>query len=551
MRGRLKLLALVLGAAFVLGVAGAGAANNTLVWAIQSDPALLDPSLVSDGPSLQVTDQIFNSLVGFKVGGLKIVPELATSWKSSGGGKAWTFTLRRGVRFSDGTRFNAKAVCVNFNRWYNFPAPLQNPSLAYYWVTVFQGFAHPGSGSPGPAKSLYRGCRTRGTYKVTIVLSHPSSSFLSAVGLPNFGIASPAALQKYKANAGTVDSGGVFHPTGTFATRNPVGTGPYKLKSWSVGNRIELEKNPLYWGKKARVDRLILRPVADNAARLQALQTGEIQGYEEVDPQDYRTVAGNKKLKLLRRPAFIVGYVGMNQSKPPLNNPLVRKAVAYGLDRAAVVRAFYGGTGKVANQFDPPALLGFAKKGVPSYPYNPNKAKALLRQAGLSLPVKLDFAYPTNTSRPYMPDPKANFQAFSASLEKSGFQIVPHSAPWRPDYRAAVQVGNYQMFLFGWIADFGDPADFLNVHFGSHTPQFGFTYPKLFSLLARADREPNPAKRAKLYARANVLVMQYLPVVPYVWVGSAVGARSNVKGYVPGPIGPVNEPFAHVFYGGS
>ncbi|HYY04044.1 MAG TPA: hypothetical protein VE736_09195, partial [Gaiellaceae bacterium] len=87
MRGRLKLLALVLGAAFVLGVAGAGAANNTLVWAIQSDPALLDPSLVSDGPSLQVTDQIFNSLVGFKVGGLKIVPELATSWKSSGGGK--------------------------------------------------------------------------------------------------------------------------------------------------------------------------------------------------------------------------------------------------------------------------------------------------------------------------------------------------------------------------------------------------------------------------------------------------------------------------------
>jgi peptide/nickel transport system substrate-binding protein len=195
--------------------------------------------------------------------------------------------------------------------------------------------------------------------------------------------------------------------------------------------------------------------------------------------------------------------------------------------------------------------MGFAKKGVPSYSYNPNKAKALLRQAGLSLPVKLDFAYPTNVSRPYMPDPKANFQAFSASLEKAGFRIVPHSAPWRPDYRAAVQAGNYQMFLFGWIADFGDPADFLNVHFGSHTPQFGFTYPKLFNLLARADREPNPAKRTRLYAQANIAVMKYLPVVPYVWVGSAVGARSNVRGYVPGPIGPVNEPFSHVFYGGS
>src|SRR5439155_22599625 len=182
--------------------------------------SLLDPSLVSDGPSLQVTDQIFESLVGFKLGATTVVPELATSWKPSGGGRAWTFSLRRGVKFQAGTAFNARAVCVNYNRWYNFPAPLQTASLSYYWNTVFLGFAHPAPGNPGPDKSLYRSCAARGAYKVTIRLSRPSSSFLAAIGLPNFGIASPAALKKYQANAGSVDSTGVLHPTGTFPTPN-------------------------------------------------------------------------------------------------------------------------------------------------------------------------------------------------------------------------------------------------------------------------------------------------------------------------------------------
>jgi peptide/nickel transport system substrate-binding protein len=387
---------------------------------------------------------------------------------------------------------------------------------------------------------------------VVILLTRPSSSFLSALGLPNFAIASPTALKKYKADAGTV-TGGVFHPTGTFATRNPVGTGPYMLKSWSVGNKLVLARNPRYWRKKPRIANLIIEPIGDNAARLQALQSGEIQGFEGVDPADFGTIRRNSKLKLLTRKAFIVGYVGINQSIPPMNNLKVRQALAYGLDRASVVRAFYGGLGKVANQFDPPALFGFAKKGVPKFPYNPDKAKALLRSAGLSLPVKITFAFPSGSSasRPYMPDPKRNFEAFSASLEKSGFSVTPTTAPWRPDYRAAVQAGKYQVFLFGWIADYADPADFLNYHFGLPKPQFGFNNPKLFALLARADRERNLKKRIKLYQQANVAVMKFLPVVPYVWVGSALGVRSNVKGYVPGPIGPVNEPFAHVFYGGS
>jgi peptide/nickel transport system substrate-binding protein len=549
-------------AALTLAFTVAGSANartnsggsirktTSLVFGTDADPALLDPALVSDGPSLRTTDQIFESLVGFKLGGTNIVPELATKWSHSPNGLAWTFTLRRGVKFQDGTKFNAAAVCFNFNRWFNFPAPLQSDALSYYWQTVFGGFAQPAAGNPGPDKSLYKGCRTRGASKVTLLLTRRSSSFLAALGLPNFGIASPTALKKYKADAGTVDAGGVFRPSGTFATKNPVGTGPYKFSSWEIGSKLELVKNTGYWGRKAKLSRVIFQPIGDVAARLQALQSGEIQGLDGAAPADWSTIRGNKSLKLLKRPTFSVGYVGINQSIAPMNNPLVRQAVAYGLDRASVVK-FYAGNGRLANQFLPPALSGFAKKGVPKYTYNPEKAKSLLRQAGLSLPVKVEFWYPTNVSRPYMPEPSRNFQAFQASLEKSGFNVVPHSGPWRPDYRAGVQAGRYQLFLFGWIADFADPADFLNVHFGSFTKQFGFTNDALFNQLKRADGEPNSRKRVKLYQQASIQVMKFLPVVPYVWAGSAVAVRKNVAGYITDPIGPVNEPFSLVSVGGS
>ncbi len=160
------------------------------------------------------------------------------------------------------------------------------------------------------------------------------------------------------------------------------------FSSWTVGNKLVLVRNKNYWGKRAHLDRVIFRPIADNTARLQALQSGEVQGYDLVDPNDIKTIQSNKSLKLLNRPAFNVGYVGINQAHAPLNNIKVRQAIAYGLNRAAVVKGFYAGRGVVANQFLPDQVVGFATKGVPSYPFNPAKAKALLKAAGVSMPCR-------------------------------------------------------------------------------------------------------------------------------------------------------------------
>ncbi len=541
----LAIAALVTVAAGVAAIRST-AASDTLVFGAAADPVIIDGALVSDGESLRVIDQIFEGLVGLKPGTTVIVPKLATSYAASKNGLAWTFKLRKGVKFQDGTPFNGQAVCANFDRWYSFPGPLQDQAVTYYWNTVFGGFKHPATGNPGPDKSLYKGCKALGQYTARIILSRRSSSFLGALALTNFGIASPTALKKYQADAGTVDSDGVFHPTGTFGTQNPIGTGPYKLKSWKVGDKLEIDANPTYWGAKAKLKRIIFRPIADNAARLQALQTGEIQGYDLVAPQDIATIKNSGKLKALDRPAFNVGYVGINQAIPPMNNLLVRQALAYGLDRKSVVDSFYAGRGQVADQFLPPLVVGFAKKGVPQYTFNPEKSIALLKQAGLTPPVKIEFWYPTSVSRPYMPDPSRNFQAFSASLSKAGFQVVPRSAPWRPDYLGATQSGKAQVFLLGWTGDFGDPANFLNVHFGSKTDQFGFDNPKLFDLLTRADSETNIAKRTALYQQASIQVMKFLPVVPYVHSKPALAFQKNVQGYAPSPVSL--ESFATVSY---
>src|SRR5712691_5385090 len=552
--GRRIKFGLFAGALALALVAAAGAkltsnnkASDTLVFGAALDPVIIDGPLVSDGESLRVIDQIFEGLVGLKAGGTAITPALATSWKASPNGLSWTFALRRGVKFQDKTPFNAAPVCFDFSRWYHFPGPLQTDAVTYYWNTVFGGFANPAPGSPGPDKSLYRGCKAKGQYSVKIFLSRRSSSFIGALALTNFGMASPAALQKYRADAGTVDSNGVFHPTGTFGTQHPVGTGPFMLSSWSVGNKLVLVRNPRYWGNKAKLDSVIVRPIADNAARLQALQSGEINGYDLVDPADIGTVKSDKSLKILNRPPFNVGYVGINQKFAPMNNPLVRQAVAYGLDRKSVVTSFYAGRGQVADQFLPTQLVGYAKTGVPQYTYNPTKSKQLLQQAGLTLPVAVDFWYPTNVSRPYMPDPKRNAEAFGASLEKAGFKVTFHSAPWRPDYLGSTQSGKAELFLLGWTGDFGDPANFLNVHFGAPSDLFGFNNPALFNLLTRADAETNLAKRAQLYQQASILVMKYLPMVPYVHSSPALAFQKKVQGYTPSPVSL--EPFSTVFFG--
>jgi peptide/nickel transport system substrate-binding protein len=521
--------------------------GGTLVFAGAADPVLLDGALVSDGESIRAITQIFETLVALKPGTTEPEPGLATEWEANEDGTTWTFQIREGVTFHDGEPLNAEAVCANFDRWYNFEGPLQNPSASYYWQVVFGGFATYDENSGAPEESLFESCEATGEFTVDLNLTKPSATLIPALSQQAFSIASPKALEEYEADAGTVDADGVFRPEGTFGTEHPIGTGPFKFESWTRNDRLVLSRYDDYWGEKAILDELILRPIPDNAARLQALQTGEIQGYDLVEPQDIETIEGDENLQVLDRPAFNVAYVGFNISKPPLDNPEVRKAVAHGLDREAVVNNFYAGRGVVANQFMPPEVVGYADD-VPMYEFDPEKSKQILQDAGLTLPVELEFWYPTDVSRPYMPDPKRNFEAFAASLNESGFKVIPKSAPWNPDYLGRVDAGTAgHLHIIGWTGDYGDADNFIGTFFQSPKPQFGTKdnpNEEIHNLLNEAEIETDEAKREEMYKEANRLIMEWLPGMPYAHSQPALAFAANVSGYQPSPT--TNESFATV-----
>ena len=541
----LKLIC-VLGALLIgAGVAGAQS-NSTLTYAGAADPTYLDPALVSDGESFRITKQIFEGLIDFAPGTTRIVPALATSWRVSKNGLTYTFNLRRGVRFHDGTAFNAAAVCANFNRWYNFSGPFQDASATYYYQSIFKGFRRnevQGLGTP-----LYRSCRAAGAARAIITLRTRNGPFLPSLVLSAFAIQSPTAMRRYGANQGTIQNG-VFRPTGDYAFRHPTGTGPYRFGRWNVGQAVVLNRNNNYWGRRPRLAQIIVRPIADNTARVQALQTGEIMAMDLLAPQFVGTVQANARLKVLSRPSFNVAYITMNSSRAPTNDLRVRQAVAHGLNRQLVVRSFYAGRAQVAHQFMPPSLPGYNPKVV-KYPFNPARARQLLNQSSCRVPCRIEFWYPTGVSRPYMPDPRANFEAFRASLEQSGFDVVTRSAPWRPDYVANVNQGTAgNLNMIGWTGDYADPDNFIGTFFQGGSPQFGFNDAALNRLLNRAEQETNQARRAALYRQANARIMQLLPGVPYAHSRPALGMQRRVRGYYTSPIG--TDLFKTVFVGGQ
>jgi peptide/nickel transport system substrate-binding protein len=507
--------------------------GGTLVFAASADPVSMDPAFISDGESIRVTNQIYEGLVKTKAGGTEIEPSLAKSWTSSSDAKVWNFELQQGVKFHDGTPFNAQAVCDNFNRWYNFKGLLQSDSVSYYWVSFFGGF------SDKKTPSLYQSCEAKDEDSVTITLTQPSASFLAALSQSAFSISSPTALKQY--NADKV-SGTAEEPKfeGSYGLEHPTGTGALKFESFTANDKVVLARNADYWGAKSILDKVIIRTIPDLPARRQALEAGEIQGYDNADPGDVEALKAN--YQVMQRPAFNVAYVGFNQKKKPLDNIKIRQAVAYALNREALLKAKYPEGSVVAKEFMPPEVQGY-NDSVTTYSYDPNKAKQLIAESGVKNPT-IEFWYPTSVSRPYMPDPAANFQAFKSDLEKVGFKIVPKSAPWRPNYNNATQSGQAAMFLLGWTGDFGDADNFVGVFFQKFSPQFGFENKEIFSLLDNAEKETDPAKRVDLYKQANEAIMKFLPGVPYAHTGPFLVFTKNVKGYIPSPV--TTELFATV-----
>jgi peptide/nickel transport system substrate-binding protein len=346
---------------------------------------------------------------------------------------------------------------------------------------------------------------------------------------------SPTAVQKYDADKVTgAEDAPKF--SGTYWNQHPTGTGPYKLEKWDVGQQVVLVTNDKYTGEKPKIGRLVFKIISDNNARSQALQNGSIDGYDLVAPADINSLKG-KGFQLLSRPAFNVGYIGFNQKKAPLDNLKIRQAIAYAVNREALVKNQYPEGAEVAKEFMPPAVKGYGDD-VPTYNYDPEKAKTLIKESGVTN-LTLEFAYPTDVSRPYMPSPVDNWQLIKSDLEKVGFTVKQRSDKWNPDYNEKTSKGVYQMYLLGWTGDYADADNFVGTFFRDTAVaigQFGWDDAAVRKELSDARSEPDLTKREAAYKAINKEIMEKLPGLPYVHTKPFLAFKSTVQGFVPSPV---------------
>jgi len=514
--------------------------GGTLVFGAAGDPAMLDPAFGSDGETFRVARQIYDGLLKPELGGSDVEPDLAEDYSVSDDGLEYTFTLRDGVKFHDGTDFNADAVCFNFERWYNFEGLAQSPSATAYYQDVFGGFA-----STPETPNIYAGCEATDDLTAVITLNRVTSKFPAALALPSFSMQSPTALEQYDAD--TLGGNEDALTYSEYALEHPTGTGPFKFESWDRGNgEVTIVRNDDYWGDAPALDEIIFRSIPDGNTRRQELEAGSLDGYDLVSPADYSALE-DAGFQVLPRDPFNVLYLGINgggvpgtSANPALKDVRVRQALAYAIDRDTIVSSLLPDGAEAAIEFMPSTVDGWADD-VTTYDYDPDRARQLLTEAG-ALGTTLRFYYPTDVSRPYLPDPAAMFQVISQNLTDAGFTIEPVALPWNPDYLNATQAGQADIHLLGWTGDYNDAYNFIGTFFaakadGLAKAEFGaFNAPEIFDALAAADAEPDPATRTEMYQEANRLIMDYLPGVPISHSPPALAVSEAVQGLEPSPL---------------
>lgn len=504
------------------GEGGAGGGDggqpaDTLVWGRGGDSVSLDPANVTDGESLKVTHQIFDTLVEFKEGSTEVEPWLATDWEVSDDGKVWTFQLRQGVTFHDGTPFNAEAVVFNFERWMNTDNPHRHEGENFeYYAYMFGGFDE---------QSIIAKVEAVDEYTVRFTLREPLASFLQNLAMPCFAIASPEAIKKYGADFG----------------RHPVGTGPYRFVEWIPDQQITLEAYDQWWGEpKPKVRRIVYRAIKDNSARLAELMAGTIDVMEDPNPADLATV-DTSQFEILYREANNVGYLALNNDKEPFDDVRVRRAIAHAINKQEIVEAFWGELGQVAKNPLPPAMWGY-NDAIQDYAYDPEKAKQLLAEAGYPEGFETEL-WTMPVPRPYMPEPQKIAEAIQQDLAAVGIraEIVTHE--WDV-YLEKTGNGEHPMALLGWIGDNGDPDNFLYVLLdkdNARTPGAGnisfYRSEEVHRLLIRAQRTPEQSVREQLYKEAQEIIHRDVPMIPLAHARSPIIVRKGVEGLVPSPLG--------------
>jgi ABC-type transport system substrate-binding protein len=314
------------------------------------------------------------------------------------------------------------------------------------------------------------------------------------------------------------------------------GTGPFKIVSWTRGDNVTLEANPNYWGTKPAYKTLIFKWSTESAQRLLELQSGTVDGIDNVGTDDMGPVQGDTNLQLIPRPALNIFYVGFNVDIAPFDNEKFRQAIAYAIDRKRIVDSYYAPGSEVATVFVPPALKpGWSDKN-PWYEYDQAKAKALLTEIGwdANTEIKLSFR---NVVRGYLPAPDKVAQEIQAQLAEVGVKVKIEEQE-STTFLDNTSAGKEGFFLLGWGADYPDATNFYDYHFANvNNKEFGTLFQDVVDPIKKAAQLSDPAARQEQYDLANAALKQHVPMIPVAHGASAVAFQANVKNAMTSPLG--------------
>jgi peptide/nickel transport system substrate-binding protein len=472
----------------------------------------LDPVRVTDSESIEVGELIFEGLVRWKPGTTDITAGLATTWKSVDA-LTWRFELQANVRFHDGTPLDAAAVKQSFDRLIDpkHPHYIKGEEGAY-WRSLMKDVAR---------------IDVIDAHTVEIKTSRPYAPLIGNVAM--FPIVSPAALARW---------GDAFKD-------HPVGTGPYVFESWTPGEQVVVKRNNDYWGKAPALDRIVFRVIVDARQRLVELESGSVDIATSILPDEQSFVELHPDLVLRATPGNDVSYLAFNTQHPPFDDPRVRRAASFAINKEPIVKLAYQGRALAADGALPPTQWGYHKPKT-RYTYDLVAARKLLGEAiadGRFDPDRTYKLYSLSTPRPYLSQPERVARFLQAALAQVGIKTELVLQPY-PEHKRAVEAGEHDLGVFGWVGDTGDPDNFLYVLFHSDNAQVGaaqniafYKNPGVDKLLEDAQGVADEATRTGLYAAVQDQIASDAPWVPLAHSELVVAARAELDGLILSPRG--------------
>ena len=477
----LALLAVILGAGLVPAPAAAQPAG-TLVVGLVAEPVNLDPAQVTDLNSNRVGRRIVETLVTFPDESTQVVPGLAESWALSKDGLRYTFKLRKGVSFHDGTPFNAEAVKFSIERQIMPEHPF-NKLGKYPFANYFFGNV--------------RAVEVVDPLTVEFILKEPRASFLAVLAAGAASVVSPTAVKKLGADYALT----------------PVGTGPFKYVSWDRGQRVVLEKNPSYWRFPVKVDRVVYRPIVEDQARLTELMTGTLDLMVGAPPDFVAQLEKSPTVTLLKQVGAHVWYLGINNDKKPFQDKRVRQAMNYAVNKEAIVRDVLKSTGSTSAGPVLPGTWG-ADAGLKPYPYDPARAKKLLAEAGFPNGFTTTLWVPESGSG--MQSPVAMSTVIQSNLKAVGINVALQTFEWGA-FIAKLRSKEQELFALSWMAGNEDPDMVMYplLHSSQWTPggpnRAMYRNEKFDDLLHQARLTTDEKQRAELYRQAQRILHEDPP----------------------------------------